>query len=197
MSRLTIAGAACAVWLAASPAAADPFQNFVDMCLRSDANAQTARDAANAAGWAKLPTTELGGDMPFEGVEVYFTGDEPSGDKPAVFEFLMTGWQSGEEALEVEGVHLDVCAIGFGATGDDEMVDAMENHVGFAPVEFEGKLTWMFSRDGNALRSENEILTSDLDARLDAFRRRKLLMAGVWNEGEMTLLVVGASRPMR
>jgi len=181
---------------AASPAAAEPFRAFLDMCLTADANAQSARDAAQAAGWTKMPAAVFSeDDAPFEEMEVYFAESPASGDKDAGFQLLMTGWQSGKESLGVDGVRLDMCAVGFASTGDDGMAEAMERYVGFAATEVDGKPTWMFSRQGDHLRSESGILTDELDARLDAVRSRKLLMAGVWTEGDMTLLVLGASRP--
>ena len=59
MFRSIIAGAVCALGLAASPAAAEPFQSFLDMCLDTNADRQAAIAVAKAAGWYSMTPEAL------------------------------------------------------------------------------------------------------------------------------------------
>lgn len=198
MSHSVLAAALGAVaLLAASPVAAEPFQNFLRMCMVADAEARAAGDAADAAGWTKFPASDLGegGDLPFEDAEVYVFLSSADEEKAiAEMEILLTGWQSGEEMLKAEEVRLDLCAVGGpGAIGD--AIEAMEDHIGFPPVDINGSTVWMFSRQGERFRSENDYFDDESEARIEAVLTRKLRMAGVMRQGDMTLFLLGAARP--
>ena len=115
MSRLTIASMAGAIWLAASSVAAEPFQNFVDMCVETNLDRQEAGAAAKAAGWITLPAEAMG--LEADGVQdpAAYSSIDPAqiSDKTTVdqLKLLLTGWGAGEIAFGLSGLRMDICAV--------------------------------------------------------------------------------------
>jgi len=201
MSRLSFAGAACAVWLAASPVAAEPFANFVDMCLRTDVDRQAAGARAKAIGWYAMPIdAETADESEMEDGALFLSVDPTNvGDKgmPNDLEMLVTGWGSGEQVFDVGGVRMDACIIMTVAGGGD-FAARLEETLGFAPVDFDGEKAWAFSRVGAGFRSESDLLLA-LDEDPESLRtlanERKIYIAGVLEEDGLTGLMLAALRP--
>jgi len=199
MSRLSFAGAACALWLAASPAAAEPFANFEAMCLGTNADRQAAVAAAKDAGWVVMPPEMMEqGEEDFRDTQVYLSADPfTASDKgpPADLEMLITGWGSGEEVFGIGGVRVDACVVMslFGERPDLEAV--VTERLGFSPVNLGDQEGWVFSREGSSFRSEAHLMELDESELPRIARERKLYMLGVLNEDGMSGLMLGAVRP--
>ena len=145
MYRSIIAGAAASLWLAASPVAAEPFQNFVNMCIETNLDRQAAGGMAKAAGWIALPAQDMGfEDDGFVDPAIYSSIDPDSVSDKTVgdFELLLTGWGSGEVAFDFPGVRMDVCAVMAEAGDAASLTSRMENHFGFR------RSTWTARKSG-------------------------------------------------
>lgn len=201
MSRLTIAGAVCALGLAASPAAAEPFENFVDMCLKTDVDRQAAGARAKAIGWFALPVDPATADESgMEDAAIYMNVDPlNAGAKPPHdLEMLATGWGAGDQVFDVGGIGMDACVVMTAQTTGVDFAARLEELLGFAPTAFDGDRAWVFSRVGTGFRSEAALLdltTDDPEALRRLARERKIYFAGVLIEETMTGLMVAAIRP--
>jgi hypothetical protein len=200
MSRLTIAGAACALWLAAWPAAAEPFRTFVDMCLDTNADRQVAGSKAKAANWHSMPAEvveSFGDDMRDPAA---FLSVDPAeiGAKgpPADLEVLVTGWGAGEETFGVDGVLIDACVV-MAISGDrSSLMARLQEWLGTPPVDIDGEPAFVFSRQGSGFRDESALTDLDDSEIPRIARERKVYMAGVIEEEGMVGLLLGALRPL-
>ena len=199
MSRLTIAGAAFALSVAASPVAAEPFQNFVDMCLKTDVNRQAAGARAKAIGWFALPVDpSMADESGMQDAAIYMNVDplNPGSKPPLDLEILFTGWGAGEEVFDVGGIGMDACMLMTAQTGGD-LGARLEEMLGFPPTNFDGREAWAFSKAGRGFRSEAALLESSEEAPevlLRQARDRKVYLAGVLTEDDMTGLMLAAIR---
>jgi hypothetical protein len=198
MSRLTLAGAACAVWLAASPAAAEPFETFVEMCLDTSLDRQVVDARAKAAGWVALPAAE--GDLPedirdpamYSSVDLRSVGDK---GMPHDLEFLMTGWGTGETVFGIAGVRTDLCMVLSPASDPAALEARLQELFGFAPVEAEGAPAWLFSRAGSTFRPELALIDMPDDEALRIATERKVYIAGILPQDDMFTLMLATIRP--
>lgn len=204
MSRWTIAAAGCALWLYAGPVAAEPFQNFLDMCLNTNVDRQAAGGRAKALGWFPIPIDAAAADESgMEDPELYLSVDPMRvGDKgpPADLEMLVTGWGSGEQVFDVGGVRMDACVIMAGLAGGDSLAARLEERLGFAPSDFDGEKAWAFSRVGAGFQSEEALLVmadEDPEALGRLASERKIYIAGVLEQDDMIGLMIAALRPDR
>ncbi len=201
MSRLTIAGAVCALWLAASPVVAEPFENFVDMCLKTDVDRQAAGARAKAIGWFAMPVDPAtAGEAELEDAALFLSADPAtlSEKEFAEIEMLVTGWGAGEQVFDVAGVRMDACVVMSSSVDGDHFASRLERELGFAPQDFDGERAWAYSRVGGGYRSEQALLEMT-DEDPEALRRlaaeRKIYIAGLLEEEGMTGLMVAALRP--
>lgn len=183
MFRTSIVSAAVALWLAASPAAAEPFEHFIDMCLKTNANAASAAEAALKAGWHREPAeeTENHGNELFAAPVIYLSDDPATGDgSPEFVDFLMTRTASGEEMFGVPGTIVEACSVV--TEGDLAAQRArMARELGFGPLESSASIVWLYSRDGDDFHSEAALADVELDATemLRLLRERQFFFAMV------------------
>lgn len=198
MSRLTIAAAAGAIWLAASPVAAEPFRNFVDMCIETNLDRQAAGAVAKAAGWVVLPAEAMGFED--DGIldPAAYSNIDPAriSDKAAVdqLELLLTGWGSGEVAFDFPGVRMDICAVMAGSGDVETLTARVGEHLGLPRINLDGEELWVFSREGATFRSEAALMELDESELPRIAREKKLFVVGVIAEDDMIGLLMAAVR---
>lgn len=187
MSRLTLAGAVCALSLTAWPAAAEPFDHFIEMCLRTNADAASAAAAALRAGWHRKLDEETAdhGTALFAAPVIYLSDDPAMGDGSRAFvDFLMTSTASGEEMFGVPDTTIEACSV---VTEHDLTAQRarMTRELGFEPLESSESIIWIYSRDGDAFRSEASLADVELDASemLRLLRERQFFFAMVSEHG--------------
>lgn len=200
MFRTMMAGAVCALGLAASPVAAEPFENFIDMCLKTDVDRQAAGARAKAIGWFALPVDPASAEENgMEDAAVYMNVDPlNAGNKPPHdLEMLATGWGAGEEIFDVGGVGMDACILMTAQTNGETLAARLENLLGFAPTMFDEDSGWVFSRVGSGFRSEAALLDlndDDIEALIRLASERKIYFAAVLLEEGMSGLMLAAIR---
>lgn len=196
MFRSFVAGALMALGLAGT-AAAEPFDDFVAMCLRADGNAEAAAAGATAAGWTKLPMQAFeAGEFPFDHPSVFTSlevTDFEMKDIPADLRFLMTG--GGAAGFGISDTRFEMCAIGAASSDAAEARTLLEAHFGFPPTAFDGDEVWAYSRQGARYVPEADILDQDDPA--EALRGKKVYVAGVIDSGGLIILIMSALRSTR
>lgn len=201
MSRLSIAGAACAVWLAASPTAAEPFQNFVDMCLDTNADRQAAVALAKAAGWHSMTADALGLESDELQEPTLHLSVDPArmSDKgpPADLEMLVTGWGGEAWDIGVEGVRMEACAIGTPSGDVAELQARLESRLGVPSIDMDGQRAWAFTRAGQGFRSQAGFFEMEDDEALRTLAGGKLFMAVVLPQDDVVVVMLAAFRPDR
>jgi hypothetical protein len=199
MSRSIMAGAACALWLAAGPAAADPFQTFFDICIGTNADREAAGARAKAAGWYRMPMEGMErGEEDFRDTVVYLSIDPAeAGDKgpPEDFEILITGWGTGEEVFDIAGVRVDACVVMSASDDLPGLRSRVADRLGFPIMVLGDEEGWVFSREGTGFRSEADLMLLDESELPRIARERKLYMLGAMLEDGMAALMLGAVRP--
>lgn len=199
MARLIIACATCALWLSASPGAAEPFRNYVDLCLDTQADRHAAGAKAKAAGWTALPAGTIDfGDQAFQDPAMYLSVDPASfSDKgpPADFDILMTGWGSGEQNFGAPDVRVDACVIMSESVDAATLRSRLQDWLGIEPTDLDGEEAWVFSRDGAGFRSEAALMDMD-EAELPRIAsERKVFIAAIIPAAEMTGIMLAIFRP--
>lgn len=178
----------------ASPAAAEPFDHFIEMCLKTNANAASAAAAALNAGWYREPDEETAdlGDEVFAPPVIHVSVDPARRDESGEFaDFLMTTTAGGEEMFGVPGTTVETCAV---VTESDLAAQRarMTRELGFEPLESTQGSIWIYSRDGAAFRSEAALADVDASEMLRLIRERHLFFAMV-TEGETGGIGIGTS----
>lgn len=199
MVRLGVAGAACALWLAAFPARAEPFQTWVDLCLETNVDLDAVGAKAKAAGWTAIPAAEVGLDGSEIRAPAAYMNVDPAtfGDKgpPADFQMLITGSGDGEDTFGIAGVRMDLCTV-IAMNGDTEELQArMRDRLGIAPVNLDGETFWVFSRNGSRFRSESDLLDLDAADLPRIAREKKVYLGGLVPEDGAVGLVLAILRP--
>lgn len=199
MSRLTIAGAVCALALAASPAAAEPFQSFIDMCLDTNADRQAAIAAAKAAGWYPMTpdALEMGSDELQQPTLHLSVDPAQMSDKgpPADVEMLVTGWSGEDWDIGVDGVRMDACAIGAPFADAAALEARLEQRLGVPSVDMDGQRAWAFTREGGRFRSQADFFKLEDDEALRTLAAGKLYMAVVLPEDDVVVIMLATFRP--
>ena len=198
MSRLTIAAAASALWLAASPAAAEPFRNFVDMCLNTNADRQAAVSRAKGIGWHPMAADALGLGEDLEEATLHVSADPAlmtAKGPPADLEMLVTGFGGGQMDFGVEGTRMEACVVGAVGRDPAELEAQLEERLGMPPAELDGQRLWMFTRAGAGFRSEAAFLEQGDEEALRTIAERKLYMAIVIPEGDVVVIMLATFRP--
>lgn len=202
MFRSIIIGTACALSLAASPAAAEPFETFVDFCFQSNVDQQAAATRAKAAGWVSVPaeaTEPEETDFRDQAVFINIHPTDPAdGSGSEEFDLLITGWGSGEDVFGLDGLRLDVCAVAISTGEHKALQDQFQTWVGVPQVllsEESGEEGWVFSRDSAGFRDESALLDEEIETLSRVTAERKLYIAGVVAEDDMVILLLAAIRP--
>lgn len=202
MFRLSMAGAAGALWLAAAPVAAEPFESFTDLCLATNADAGAGEVAAKSSGWRDV-TAQMaadGGDMVegFQDVALYINFDParpeslPPDQAP---ELLMTGWGDGEAVMDMKGVVLDLCGVMSPAADALTLGKQLTDYLGMS-ASTDGEHTfWLYSRGGDGFVSEAALADAEDEVIMAETRNRSLYAVYVLEEEGMAGLFVGAVRP--
>lgn len=197
--RSVLAAICVAFALPASDDVAEPFEQFVDFCLNTNAEREVVAGAVKSAGWFTLPAEELFEDDTFL-EPALFIRDDPATftDKgaPPDMGMIITGWGEGEEAFDIPGVRMDLCMV---VVNDDDRADglrhSLQDLLGFEAREYEGEAVWIFSRQGSAFRSEQEAFDVEDSEIPTLARRKKLYLAAVIAEDNFVGLLMGALRP--
>lgn len=202
MLRSSAAALAAALCLAAQPAAAEPFENFVDLCVETNVDAAAAEAIAKSAGWFQLPPEAFGDEpLPFEDPHFYLSVDPTtvSRDKAEDLDILMTGSGAGDDVFGVKDMRLDVCAVGSLVSSDkDALIARLGAFLGFAPNRLEEDVpVWVFTPSGAGFRSRPDLADADDQAFDEAARREKILLATVMDSDGLSILLIGAVRPAR
>ncbi|RZJ04338.1 MAG: hypothetical protein EON89_08280 [Brevundimonas sp.] len=200
MSIFKLAGAICVALFFASSARAEPFDDFVDHCLRTNADQQAVANSAKGDGWFALPPEVFGADADFEDPQLFISEDPAAfGDKgpPADLSMIITGWGEGENVFQISGVRLDVCVVGAQTTtaNADRLRERLETLMGFPPVEYDGERLWLFSRLGEGFHSESGLVDLDDTQLPEIARRQKIYFAGVIEEDNFIGVIMAAVRP--
>jgi len=201
MFRSSIAGSVAALWLAASPVAAEPFQSFADICLATNADAHAGEVAAKGAGWRDV-TAQMAADMgdmgDIQDAAVYLNFDpaDPAGVSPdQSLEILLTGWGDGEAVMDIKGTVLDLCGVMSPEVDALTMGKRLTDHLGM-PANTGGEFTyWLYSRQGDAFVSEAALADAADEVILAATRARSLYAVYVFEDEGLAGLFVGAVRP--
>lgn len=196
MFRSIVAGAALSLCLAGA-AVADPFEDYLEFCIKRDGSAAAAAAGAEAAGWVKLPAEVFAEeDNPVRDLSVYMNAelDELAEKEPADLRMLMTGWGEGEEMYGLTDTRLDFCMIGV-SNGDLEALRAqIAGYFEFPVTSVGDEEVWAYSRQGTRLQSEASVIKSEDPAA--AARGRKIFLAGVIEtDSGLVMLMLGALRP--
>ncbi|GAA0651060.1 hypothetical protein [Brevundimonas lenta] len=198
MFRAAAVGGVLAVCLFASPAAAEPFENFVKLCINTKVDGATSAALAKADGWVPLPPETLGEEPMFEDPRIFLSQD-PAGftDKPPTeLDLLMTGWGSGEDVFGLGGVKLDFCAIApvIGEKGD--FIAQLGAFLAIEPMQVQEHTAWVFSPQGAGFISRPDLLDDDSEAEfLRVVREEKVFLATVVESDGTEMLLIGAIRP--
>lgn len=197
--RSVVAATCLAFVLSASEAVAEPFDQFVDFCVRTNAERDVVAGAVKGAGWFALPAQEIfAEDDEFRDPALYISED-PSGfsekGPPADLGMIMTGWGDGEEIFDIPGVKMDACVVLVSNVSPDELRQRLRDLLGFNSVAMDDEDRWIFSRQGDAFSSEHEHIDVD-DAQVpELVRRKKLYIAGVMVEDNFVGVIMAALRP--
>lgn len=189
-------GILLAVGLAGS-VSAEPFDDYVEFCLKPETNAAAANTAAQNAGWFKLPAEIYAGEeVPFEDPSSWLNFNFYEADKalPPDIRFMMTGWGEGEAVFGIEGMRLDFCMVGVMGGDMTALRARMADYFDFDSVEVDGEEIWVYSRQGARLQSEAAIFSEGSDPTAAA-EGRKIFLAGVTQEEAMVMLILGFIRP--
>lgn len=197
--RSVFAAACLAFTLTATEALAEPFDHFVDFCVRTNAERDVVAGAVKGAGWFALPAEEIfAEDDEFRDPALYINEDPSSFNEkgaPADMGMVMTGWGEGEEIFDIPGVKMDACVVLVNNVSADDLRQRLRNLLGFDSVAMDDEDLWIFSRQGDAFNSEHEHIDVE-DAQVpDLVRRKKLYIAGVMVEDNFVGVIMAALRP--
>ncbi len=196
----SVFAATCLVFtLAATEAVAEPFDQFVEFCVNTNAEREVVAGAVKGAGWFALPADEIFAEEEEFRDPAFYISADPSGfgDKgpPSDMGMVMTGWGTGEDVADTPGVNMNLCMVAVNQGDVASLSQSMENLLGFESVDRDGETFWIFSRQGDGFRSENaEVDVDDADVP-ELARRKKLFMATVLTEDNFVGLLMMALRP--
>ena len=198
MIRLSITGAAAALCLLVSPAAAEPFEMFSMTCMENDARRDAVAASMAKAGWFLLPDEELKA-FESEGISdasVYFGFDPASAAESSTVEAVMTGWASGDSFVALAGLGVEFCAV-MSSEGDKPTLDRkMERMFGFPPTDIDADQVWLISREADRYSPAPPFLDLPEADMAAMARKHDLYMAATIIEDGMTITIVGAIRPL-
>lgn len=197
MSRRIIAGAACALWVSASAAAAEPFQSWVDMCLNTNLDLQAAGALAKADGWTPLSVEDMDlGEDNLQDPVLYLSADPATLTDKSVrdVEMLLTGWGRGEEIFGVPGVRMDACVVMSEASDAATLRSRLQDWLGIESTMLDGAEAWVFSRNGAGFRSEAALMSLAEDELPRLAREKKVFVAALIPEDGMSGLMLAILR---
>ncbi len=197
MSRRIIAGAACALWVSASAAAAEPFQSWIDMCLNTNLDLQAAGALAKADGWTPLSVEDMDlGEDNLQDPVLYLSADPATLTDKSVrdVEMLLTGWGRGEEIFGVPGVRMDACVVMSEASDAATLRSRLQDWLGIESTMLDGEETWVFSRNGAGFRSEAALMSLAEDELPRLAREKKVFVAALIPEDGMSGLMLAILR---
>ncbi len=193
MFRLVAAGAMFMLCLVGSPAAAEPFDDFVNLCMNNDGRRDLVIAKAEERGWYRLPTEVVPPDNAELKDMVAFLSADPADHPdgmPAGLRMLMVGRGDGQKLLGVASLELEVCAV---AVMDDtaptaSWADRLDQTLGLKAITKTGAPLWVFSRDGTKFRSEADALDLPEDQIATFAKQQSLYLASVLDEDYPGLL---------
>ncbi|MFN3560123.1 MAG: hypothetical protein ACK4UQ_12685 [Brevundimonas sp.] len=192
-AALTVAAAL----LAASPAAADPFQSFLKACVTTDGDAAAAIAAVGALGWKAMPAEAFGEDLPaeMENVTIHLNFDPQGESAPESVELLMTGQADGEMVLDAPSVKMDICGVVAPGADAATLLREATAYLGGPPQMVDGDYTaWIYSRQNGQITLEGDLADAEDDAILAALRERPLFAVFTLDEDGAAGLMLGAFR---
>lgn len=195
---LSAAALAAGLLFAAAPAAAEPFDSFVDLCLTTNGDRPAAHDAAKRHGWSELPNEALGetaADETFREPVMHVNFDLAQGPTTgAPPELLLTGWADGEEMLGAESVVVEVCGLMSPELDLEQAEQRVTALVGERATSPEGGRMWLYSLNDGQYVSEaalQEFAGGEIEA---ASRQRDLYVIFAMDEDGTGMLMLGAVR---
>ena len=192
-AALTVAAAL----LAASPAAADPFQSFLKACVTTDGAAAAAISAMGDIGWKPLPPEALGGAEldDVQDLTIHINFDPASNVAPDSLEMLMTGIADGAVLFDTPGVMMNICGVMSSDANAQALIEQMNAYLNAPPQLTESAYSaWIYSRQNGRFVPETELMEAEDEALLAALRQRPLFAIYVLEEDELGGLMLGALR---
>ena len=197
MFRSVVGGAALALCLAASPAAAEPFQSFLKACVATDGDAASAIAAVGDIGWKPLPAEAFPekADEEVRNLTMHLNFDPEGAELPESMEMLMTGQADGAMVLDAPGIMMDICGV-LAPDGDAEhLIRQVAAHFGGSPQMTEDAFTaWAYSRQDDRIVLEADLMDAEDAEILEALRQRPLFAIYVVREDDMAGVMLGAFR---
>ena len=196
MSKFVHAGAAAAaLLLLASPAAADPFELFKDICLDTRAERAAVIETFEKAGWVSVPATAFGDGSEGVGEPMAFVRSEDLHlADPAATEVGIIGWSAVDAFISLPEVRVEFCAVVH--PGDKALMDRkMESLFAFPPIDINSEEVWIFSRDSSGYRPEGSLLDLSKEEFTRLTSDRQIYIAATISEDGSAITIVGAVRP--
>ena len=162
-----------AVLLAASPAAADPFQAFLKACVTTDGDAAAAISAMGDIGWKPLPPEALDGAEldDVQNLTIHTNFDPASKAAPDSLEILMTGAADGAVVFDTPGVMMNICGVMSSEANAQTLITQVNAHLNSTPQLTETAYTaWIYSRQNGRFVAETELMDADDEVMLAALR---------------------------
>ena len=188
---------AAVLLLAASPAAAEPFQSFLRICTATNADRGAAAEAARNAGWKALDADmipDMGDDIRDPVIYVNFDVTRPDAVAPESIEVMVTGWADGSKVMEMPGMIMDICGVMSPGADTDTLYQQMTAKMGFAGRIEETYTYWLYSQQNGRLVSEAALFDAEDEEITAALRQRRLYAVYLLDEEDMGGIMVGALR---
>ncbi|MDQ3125202.1 MAG: hypothetical protein M3Q74_06295 [Pseudomonadota bacterium] len=199
MFRWVTTGAVAALCLVVSPVSAEPFDDFINLCVNNDGRREVVIAKAEERGWYRLPAEALpedGGEFRDTVAFLSVNPEDHPGGMPADLRMVMVGRGDGEKTLGIARLELEACAVVLLAdTGEAaSWAGRLDQTFGFGATS-KGELPlWVFSREGSGFRSEATLMDLSDDQLVAVAKQRDLYIAGVLRE-EFEGLLFAAIRP--
>lgn len=199
MFRWVSTGTVAALCLFVTPAAAEPFDDFVNLCVNNDGRREVVIAKAEERGWFRLPAEALPEDGEFRDTVAFLSAnpeDHPNG-MPADLRMIMVGRGDSEKLLGVTSLEMEACAVVLLAETSDSASWAgrLDRMLGFGAKSTGEDPLWVFSRAGSGFRSEADLMDLPDDQLSAVAKQRDLFIAGLLGE-DYSGLLFAAIRPV-
>ncbi len=199
MFRWVAAGAIAVLCFVSPAAAAEPFDDFVNLCVNNDGRREVVIAKAEERGWFRLPAEALPDDGEFRDTVAFLSADpedHPNG-MPADLRMIMVGRGDSEKLLGVTSLEMEACAVVLLSETSDSASWAgrLDRLLGFGAKSSGADPLWVFSRAGSGFRSESDLMDLPDDQLSAAAKQRDLYIAGLLGE-DFSGLLFAAIRPV-